>query len=312
MPRTDLPTWGLGLCLGLSLATGCQPLTLTSLLADQKTNSAAQANDTSPKPAPASAQSHSLANPGQTGQQSTSQLSLADRAGSSSTSQALAASELSAQPQSSSITAPPQGITAPPLGFSQPLNQSQFDYFDQDKDHYWNRSELQAYTTEWQAQNQTAEAQSFSTKALGVKLDLDLNSLMQQYDKDQSGLLDFEEAQALHLGLGEMLQKLLKGLGSVVSSPSSAVGGLLNPVSETLNQATETLQGQTQALGESTQEILNESLPEAVSDSLQDTSELVGQVLGQPAPEPSPAAEQESGASTGLVEGLLKKTKKLL
>ncbi|PKL76149.1 MAG: hypothetical protein CVV27_11770, partial [Candidatus Melainabacteria bacterium HGW-Melainabacteria-1] len=51
------------------------------------------------------------------------------------------------------ITAPPQGITAPPLGVKQPLESSQFDYYDRNSDKYWDHQELSAYTVDWRAQS---------------------------------------------------------------------------------------------------------------------------------------------------------------
>ncbi len=192
------------------------------------------------------------------------------------------ASNITAPPQG--ITAPPQGITAPPLGIHQPLEASQFDFYDTNDDHYWNTQELAVYRQDWNTANQR-----FATQALlGDLLSLDLTQLLSTFDADHDDLLNFNEAQALHIGLGQAVLGLTETLGQTVTGTVSTVTGVLNPILQPVGQ----LLGSTPT----------PSRTAAPSSGL--LGDALGSLTGQPSASPSPAANQSSSGS-GLLGKLL-------
>lgn len=207
--------------------------------------------------------------------------------------QGLTASEqaqnITAPPQG--ITAPPQGITAPPLGVNQPLEQSQFDFYDSNDDQYWNTQELAVYRQDWNAANQGFATQSL----LGDLLSLDLNQLLTSFDADHDNLLNFSEAQALHTGLGQAATGLTKTLGQTVNGAVSTVTGVLNPVLQPVGQ----LLGSNPTPSSSAATSSGSSgLLGAVTGVVSST---VGSLTGQPSASPSPS--QSGGGLLGKLLG---------
>lgn len=213
---------------------------------------------------------------------------------------------ITAPPQG--ITAPPQGITAPPLGAHEPLNETQFEYYDKNDDMYWDQGELKAYTTDWKAQNQQPDVDSFRTQAVSLSLLDDVAGLLDAFDEDNNNLLDLPEARKLHLSLGDLLGDTVDTVTDTVDDVGETVGDVLDNTlggslgsntSAAVNQTTETVDDLVGGVGETVDDTVGNttetasnlvenvsgvlsgetSVGETVEETVSDTTETVSEVV---------------------------------